>query len=104
MQPLLCRGGYPLPIGKGKKEVFGVIATVSDPTAASRLSLVDSEDFSIKPDVGNMKRVFLDVKGLANTDGVIGCMFSEPIKVIDGIALNSASTNLVAGKTFLYIR
>ena len=103
MQPLLCKGGYALPIGKGKKEIYGVVAAVSDPTAASRLALIDSEDFAVVEDVTDKKH-FIDLKGLANTDGVIGCMFAEPIKVIDGVAVDAASTNLIAGRTFLYVR
>ena len=104
MQPLVCRGGFPLPIGKGKKEIYGVMAVVNDPTAASRLSLFDSENFNITTNAVDLKKTFCDLKGLANADGVIGCMFPEPIKVIDGVAMNGVSTNLIAGRTCLYVR
>jgi hypothetical protein len=104
MQPLLCKGGYPLPIGKGKKEIYGVVAAVNDTASASRLTLRDSNDFNVTPSAVNLKGIFADIKGLANADGVIGLMFSEPIKVIDGVCITSASTNLLPGRTFLYVR
>ena len=104
MQPLRCSGGYALPIGKGKKEIYGVVATVSTTTSASRLALMDTDDYAIVSDTASKKKHIIDLKGLANADGVIGCMFPEPIKVNDGVSLDSNSTNLIAGRTFLYIR
>jgi hypothetical protein len=109
MQPLLCKGGYPLPIGKGMKYICGFVATVSNTAAASRLSLLDSAEYKIVDDGNdlqfkNSRRMICDVKGVANVDGTLKCMFPEPIKVLDGVTINSVSANLVAGRTFLYVR
>lgn len=102
MQPQLCKGGYPLPIAKGKREVWGVMATVSDPTADARITLIDSGDFNITEDAVGLKKIIIDVKAPA-TAGVAGVLFQTPIKVIDGVCLVDCSTNLIAGRTLLYI-
>ena len=109
MQPLMCAGGFPMPIKKGRFEIYAILATIDDTTVESRITLIDSEDFKIVPDSNDMqykdsRRMIFDMKGLANADGCIGMVFPEPIKVIKGISLNSLSNNLTAGKTFVYTR
>lgn len=109
MQPLMCRGGYPMPICKGKHEIVAIIATVSDPTAASRINIIDSDDFKIVTDGLDLqykdnRRTIFDMRGLANADASIGIVFPEPLKTTRGISLNSLSTNLKAGMIFVYVR
>ncbi len=109
MQPLMCRGGYPMPISLGKKEIVAISATVNDPTAASRITLIDSDDFKIVPNGDNMqyednRRLIFDQKGLANSDGVLGMVFPEPLKTTRGISVNSLTSNIEGGKVFVYVR
>ena len=107
MQPLTCRAGYPMPIKKGRVEIWGVVATVNDPTAVSRLTLVDCEDFHILTNEVitpvNNRRHILDLKGLANADGTLSMFFPEPIKTMRGLSVIN-TTNLEGGKIFVYIR
>jgi hypothetical protein len=98
-----------MPIKKGKFEIVGIVATVNDTTAASRLTLIDSDDFKVYPDASDIqwshdRCTIFDQKGLANADATLGVIFPEPLKCNRGLALNSLSTNLVAGKTFVYVR
>lgn len=103
MYPLQCKGGYPFPIQAGMKSIAGVMATVNDTTAASRLKLVDSSDNKIVVD-GDCKACIADLKGVANSDGTIGVMFPEAVKVRNGVAITSVSSNLVPGSVFVYVR
>ena len=98
-----------MPITKGRQEIYAILATVADSTQASRLTLIDSEDFAIVEDgldinAGNNRRLIYDGIGLANADGQIGVVFPEPLKTIRGISMSSLSTNLVGGKIFVYTR
>jgi hypothetical protein len=112
MKPLTCRAGYPMPFSTkdGKRyEVWGFCATVSDTTAASRFTLVDSPDFKIianDKDLNpvNNRRPIVDVKGLANGDGYLSVIFPEPYKTIEGVVIAASTANLEAGKTFVYVR
>lgn len=109
MRPILCKGGYPIPIATGRMEIFGFSATVNSTAAASRITLVDSEDFKIIPDDQdlnpvNNRRTFSDVKGIANGDAILTVMFPEPYKTIKGVTIADGTTNLVAGKNFVYVR
>ena len=94
MYPLTCAGGYPVPIAKGKFKVVGFVATVSDPTAASRVTFIDSDANTPLLDSQALKGVLADLKGLANADGVLGAFFDEPIHVRDGITISNL-TNVV---------
>jgi hypothetical protein len=99
-----CVGGYPCPITKGvptKIEVLGVRATVSDPTAVSRITLVD--------DIGKLRSdtaydvTIVDCKGMANADANIEVLFPEPLKTRNGVAATDI-TNLIQGSILLYVR
>lgn len=107
MYVLQCRGGYPIPITAGgddsrrMMEIVGVVATVSDTTAASQLTLID--DFGkVKADAVTDVTI-CDLKGLANAAGNIGVVFPEPIKTRKGIAA-TAITNLVQGSILVYCK
>ena len=54
MYVLTCYGGYPLPIAAGKVEIVGFRATVSDPTAVSRLTVIDDDDIKSQDVVGKI--------------------------------------------------
>jgi hypothetical protein len=109
MQPLLCKGGYPMPITNGKHEIVAINATISNTAAVSRLTLIDSDDFKIVADseAGNYsknRRTILDLKGIANDGGNLTMVFPEPLKTTRGINISSLSTNTVGGKVFVYVR
>lgn len=104
MYPITCMGGYPIPIKKGKFTVWGFNAVVTTPASASRLTLVDSEDFKEVADTQAMKPVLCDVKGVANGDGTICFIFPEPIKVRHGVSIGSGTTNIQAGRTTVFIQ
>lgn len=107
MYVLQCRGGYPIPITTGgegvlaKVEICGVQATVSDAGSGSRLTLVD--DYGKTKDDDSTDVTLADFKGVANSDGVIGGMFAEPIKTRKGLAVSNL-TNLVQGSILVYTR
>lgn len=104
MYPMTCAGGYPVPLKKGRFSVCGVAMAVNDTTAASRITLVDSGDFAVLTDSAYIKTPLLDLKGLANADGVVGIMFEEPIKVREGVCITNLTTNMLPGRTLVYIK
>jgi hypothetical protein len=103
MYPIQCAGGYPLPIKTGKFSVYGIIVTANSTSLATRLTLVDSDNFKEETDNQSLKTVIADLRGLANAEGVLGVMFPEPIRVRKGVTISNG-TNLLAGRTFVYIK
>jgi hypothetical protein len=101
----VCPAGYPFPMTRvgvqTKIEILGVRATVLDPTANSRITLID--------DTGQMKAdevtdiTLIDCKGLANADANLEVLFPEPMKTRNGVALTNCN-NLVQGSILLYVR
>lgn len=106
MYPILCRGGYAIPIKAGKFKVFGVMATVDDTTASSQIALVDDPAIGdnlqgfVLSDVDETKNVIANVKGVGSVDGTIGIMLPEPIFVRHG--LSAYFTNVVPGSICVY--
>ena len=107
-----CAGGYPMPLKAGKFEVYGVRATIKDPTAAARLTLLDDETIVDGSKVGNIyppdtymtkKTIIMDERTVANTVGNIEMMFPEAIKTRQGISV-AGMTNILGGSTMLYVR
>jgi hypothetical protein len=103
MYPITCAGGYPIPIKKGRFKIWGVVVTSDSIAAATRLTLVDSADFKVLTDTQSLKTVLADLRGISSGEGMIGFMFPEPIQVRDGIAVANV-TNVLAGRTFVYIQ
>jgi hypothetical protein len=79
------------------------VVTVNDTTVATRCTLVDSDDFKELTDDQSLKGVLVDLKGLANAEGVMGIMFPAPIQVRDGVTVSNLS-NVLAGRTIVYIQ
>lgn len=102
MYPITCAGGYPIPIKKGRFKIHGFLVTAKTTSLATRCTFVDGDDFKEITDDQTMKPVLADLKGLANAEDVIGVMFPEPIQVRDGITISNG-TNLIAGRTLVYI-
>lgn len=104
MYPITCAGGYPIPIKVGRGlQIVALVVTVDDTTLASRCTFVDDDSFKEVEDTQALKTVIADLKGLANADGVLGFVFPEPIKVRKGITIANG-TNMIAGRTFVYIK
>jgi len=102
MYPLTCHGGYPLPIKKGRFSVCGVAFTATDPTAASRCTIFDSDAFKEVTDDRTLLPL-CDLKGVANVDGDKFIFFPEPIRVRNGVAPSNL-TNVVPGRTIVYVQ
>jgi hypothetical protein len=110
MYPVQCAGGYPVPVKMGKMEVWGMRATVKDPTADSRLTIIDDVALGDNVSMGRIltddytnKVVICDLKGVANAEGTLYEVFPEPIKVRRGVSIINAS-NVEPGKNILYVR
>ena len=110
MYPIQCEAGFSLPTRGGKFDVVGVIATAKNTAVVTQIILVD--DIAIgdskygkilsSEEVAEEKKVLVNLKGIADTDGQIGVMFSEPIKTRYGLSMYS--TNTVPGSICVYIR
>jgi hypothetical protein len=112
MYPLLCPGGYGVPVTGARVDVIGVRAAVSSPASASRLILLDDPDINgdnfgrILSDTApydNYSGFIVDVKGVADVDGNLEVLFPEPIRLRYGISV-AETTNLVPGSIMVYQR
>lgn len=106
-----CHAGFPMPLKAGKFEIYGVRASISDTTAATRLTLVDDQDLPegsrfgniySTSEVGSKKCAFVDERTVASTVGSIDVMFPEAIKMRNGVSM--AGSNLIGGTVTLLIR
>lgn len=108
MRPILCKGGYPVPIKTGMCEIVGVCAPVNSVSTASRLTLQDNDPYAdfgnaLPAEDTNLKNIIFDFKGMASVDNNVVCMFKEPIKVINGVSLVNNS-NLLPGRIIVYVK
>lgn len=108
MRPMLCKGGYPLPISAGMVSIVGYSAALNSTTTAGRLTLVDRDPYAslnqaLPADSADTKGVILDKKAIASADGNISEMFPEPIKAVNGVAIMNAD-NLLPGKILVYVK
>ena len=106
-----CKGGYPNPVGDlcKWKELLGFRATVSDPTAASRIIFWDDDTFTEASKMGKIvpttyegKTKIADVKGIANADANLEVLFPESIKLRYGLSI--ATDNIIAGTAIMYVK
>jgi hypothetical protein len=104
MYPITCYAGYALPIKAGRFKICGISAAVNSTAAASRITIVDNGSNTIVAENQALKTVLADLKGLANTDGVLTEMFAEPIQVRNGVTVTDGSGNTLAGRNFVYIK
>jgi len=105
MYPLVCPGGYGIPMKTGRFEICQIRAAVTTPANAAQLKLADYDITAAGgiPGTKDSNHVLLaDLKkGTEQVD--IGMQFKEPIKVRNGICPLTI-TNLVPGSIFVYIR
>ena len=108
MYVLQCPGGYPIPAKKGKFEVWGFSAPVSNTGLDSRLAIVDDINITDTEDTGfvlgtltDAEVVLADAKGLASADTVLSVIFPDVIKTRHGISI--FAQNVVAGSVCLYV-
>jgi hypothetical protein len=102
MYPLLCPGGYGLPVKTGRFEIMKITAACSDSNAAARLQLIDSERKLPSSKITG-DRMLVDLKRVAVCDANIIFDCPEPIKVRDTVS-PLLSTNLVPGSIMVYVR
>ena len=110
MYPMECKGGFFVPIREGKFEVIGFQAVVSDTAAASQVTLIDDKEIAVGAKFGrilsdtyDVQTGFVDIKGLANTDGNLEQFFPSPLKLRRGVSAVKTS-NVVPGTLKLYVR
>jgi hypothetical protein len=108
MRPILCKGGFPLPVKEGMCEIVGVCAPVNSVSTAARLTLQDNNPYAdgVDPfptESADLKNIIFDYKAMANVDNNIAQMFKEPIKAINGVCLVNAS-NLLPGRIIVYVK
>jgi hypothetical protein len=107
MRPVLCAGGYPLPIKSGKCKVVGFSCSTNVAATASRLTLKDDDPFKsggipMPTEDSQLKDVLIDKKGMASVDVNLAEHFIHPITFVNGICLVNAS-NLLVGRLIVYI-
>lgn len=102
MYPLLCPGGYGLPIKTGRFEIMKITAACSDSSAAARLQLIDSAR-QLPASKLKADKLLVDLKRVAACQPNIVFDCEEPIKVRDTIS-PIYSTNLVPGSIMVYVR
>lgn len=110
MYAVQCHAGFFVPVKAGRLEVFGFSGMVKDPTAPSRVTIID--DKTIRPEAtlgkiynSNYTDQFgiIDFKGVASETGMVEQIFPEPLKLRYG-ASAVASNNMIAGTLKLYVR
>jgi len=110
--PLVCAAGYPNPMKEGSFELTQVRATVSNPAASVRITLIEDPNIKRGDKVGKIytndfiqqgATRILDTKLDANTGGDVDIIFAEPIKVHYGLSVVNAD-NIVAGSLCAYVR
>ncbi len=109
MYPNTCTGGFFMPLKTGRFTITGFKATVADPTAVSRVVLIDDETIlpydkfgKFHPTSYTIQTGIIDEKGIANADAILECIFPSPVRIRNGIsAINT--DNLQAGTLKLYV-
>lgn len=110
--PLTCAAGYPNPLREGKQEITQVRATVQNPAAAARVTLIDDINLKVGQRVGNIyddsfiqsgcPRI-IDTKLDANSGGDIDVCFAEPVKFRYGISVVNCE-NIIGGSLCVFAR
>lgn len=110
MYPILCTGGYGVPLKAGKCEIIQITAAASDSVAAARLTIVDDRDLTKEDRYGNLLEakenqhsLVFDKKRVAACDANIDWHPAEPLRVRHGLSVVNAE-NLVPGSIMVYIR
>lgn len=102
MYPLLCSGGYGVPMKRGKFEILKITAACSSSSAEARMQLCDSRRVSPSSKTP-AEHLICDLKRVAACDANIIFDCPEPIKIRNGLA-PLILTNLVVGSIIVYIR
>lgn len=110
--PLTCAAGYPNPMREGKFEVLQIRATVSNPSADTRVTIVDDPNIKVGDRVGKMyansfvqqsATRILDTKLTGDSGGDVDVVFAEPVKCHYGLSIVNAD-NIVPGSLCVYVR
>jgi len=102
MYPLLCPGGYGIPMKRGKFEIVKITAACNDSAAASRLQLCDSPRISPSSKTRDEKLV-VDLKRVEACNANIDFDCPEPIKIRNALSPLTL-TNLVVGSVLVYVK
>ena len=108
--PLLCAGGFPVPLKAGKFEIIGYSVAPSTIGTQMDIGLVDDETIKEGVGFGNVidseenclraNRIIHFAKQPANA-GVYDFIFPAPVKTRNGLSLYT--TNVLAGTFCVYV-
>lgn len=105
MYPILCPGGYGVPIKKGKMEVCGIDLKVTASSGDFQVSLFDTNR-GVSLNIADKKSsdaLFAHVFGGSTSLVPPFLPFPEPIKMRNGISIGDID-NIDPGQIFVYIR
>jgi len=112
MRPILCAGGYGVPMRAGAFQVVHITAACSDSNASSRLQIcedistaTEKEKNWIPPIKEKEKdqKLLIDLKRVAACQPNIDWSPKEPFQVTRGLAVIKTE-NLEPGSIFVYIK
>lgn len=109
MYPLVCKGGYPMPLRAGKFDIVQISAPAGTVGTVSRLTLIDDLGLAEDATLGRVltndniyKTTIVDLKS-TTAEGGLNQVFQEPLKVRKGISVKNAD-NLQPGSIMVYVR
>lgn len=108
MYPILCPGGYGVPMKAGKMEIVAIVAAGSDASSSSRLTLLDYAAAGdkmgtfIKSKTKDYDQI-IDIKRVAACEPNITFYPALPIKTRSGISV-LRSSNMEPGSITVYVR
>jgi hypothetical protein len=108
MYPMLCSGGYGVPMRGGKYEIIYITALTDVAASTARLTLLDDSNITTRygTTVGTKTKAHeqvVDIKRLAVCETTLKWEPTEPMKVRYGLSVLNA-TNLIAGSINVYVR
>ena len=107
MYPLICKGGYGVPMtwGDGKHRLVKVTAVCSDESASAQLQLVDTSRL-LPSSKTSAEKIILDLKRVAACQANIEWNApdtNDPLVIRDNL-FPMIMTNLVAGSVLAYVK
>ena len=109
MQPLLCPGGYGVPVKAGRYKVCQIHGII-DAGQSADVHIVDDGTLEWSDSMGNLltsktsnQKTLFRCKGYSSTDGHLSVTFSEPVDVKNGLSLIEY-TGIEPGTLLVYVR
>lgn len=108
MYPILCPGGYGVPMRAGKYEIVYITALTDTASSTARLTLLDDSNITSRygTTVGTKTKAhdqIVDIKRLAVCETTLKWEPKESMKLRYGLSVLNA-TNLIPGSINVYVR